>query len=206
METLVTPGYSRKFSKGIKNKFLCLILLWVLSDQGKQLRNSQHNKFTDYLSAHLDAAYNLARWIIPDAQDAEDVLQDACLRAYKGFDDYRGGGRAWLLTIVRNTAYNYLRDRRPVEQVSLESILELPSSWSDPELVHIREADAKELQRAIEALQPEYREVIILKEMDNLSYKEIAQIQEVPIGTVMSRLARARSILRKQFQNAEEHI
>lgn len=170
------------------------------------MRNSLHEEFTDYLSTHLDAAYNLARWIIPDTQDAEDVLQDACLRAYKGFDGYRGGGRAWLLAIVRNTAYNYLRDRKPVEQVSLESISEFPSSWGDPEVIHIREADAKELQLAIGALQQEYREVIILKEMDNLSYKEIAQIQKVPVGTVMSRLARARSILRKQFQNAEENI
>lgn len=165
--------------------------------------NSQHSSFTDYLSAHLDAAYNLARWIIPDVQDAEDVLQDACLQAYKGFDGYRGGGRSWLLTIVRNTAYNFIRDHKKFEHVELESISEFPAASGDPEIIHIREADAKELQAAIEELPSEYREAIILKEMENLSYKEIAQIQNVPIGTVMSRLARARSILRKRFRTEE---
>jgi RNA polymerase sigma factor (sigma-70 family) len=160
--------------------------------------------FADYLSPHLDAAYNLARRIVTDPQDAADVLQDACIRAMRGFESYRGGGRAWLLTIVRNTAYNHLRDRKQIEEIPLESVSELVSNSDTPEVQFIRAADAQELQDAIQELQTEYREVLVLREIDGMSYKEIAQIQSVPVGTVMSRLARARRQLRERFQRMED--
>lgn len=147
---------------------------------------------------HWKAAYNLARWLVGHEQDAEDVVQEAYLRAFKFFDGFHGeDSRAWLLTIVRNTAYTWLRqNQRP--EVSTEFDEELHSVESDEttsESALIRMADYQALREALEALPVGYREVIILHDLEGLAYKEIAHIVDIPLGTVMSRLARARKRL-----------
>jgi RNA polymerase sigma-70 factor (ECF subfamily) len=153
---------------------------------------------------HLDAAYNLARWLLRDDHDARDVVQEAYMRALRFIDGYRGGdGRAWLLAIVRNCAFTWLRQRtRSPERPLGESQEGEPFEWgvdpaaADPEATAIEKADREMLSRAIAALPIEFRDVLILRELEDLSYKQIAGITESPIGTVMSRLARAREQLR----------
>jgi RNA polymerase sigma-70 factor (ECF subfamily) len=148
---------------------------------------------------HLDAAYNLARWLAGNDQDAQDVAQEAMLRAFKFFGSFRGdNARAWLLTIVRNTFYTWLRKNRPLEKTVAidDETLEIEDS-STAEQAPFADADA--VRRAIAELPVEFREIVILREMEGFSYKEIAELAEVPIGTVMSRLARARKLLQKRF-------
>jgi RNA polymerase sigma-70 factor (ECF subfamily) len=133
-------------------------------------------------------------------QDAEDMVQEACLRAYKFFDRFRGtDGRAWLLTIVRNTCYTWLQRHRANELTILfdEERHDIPSDAFNPETLLLRAADVQLMRRALEALPVEFREVIVLRELEDLSYKEIAEITGLPMGTVMSRLARARKRLQQ---------
>jgi RNA polymerase sigma-70 factor (ECF subfamily) len=161
--------------------------------------------FEAAIMPHLDAAYNLARWLTGNEHDAEDVAQEACLRAYKFFDGFRGGdGRSWLLSIVRNTSYTWLqRNRKPQLMSSLEDeALNLEDTGSVPDLLLLSGDDQQLVRRALEELAPEFREVIVLRELEDLSYKEIAVITQVPIGTVMSRLARARKQLEQELARA----
>ena len=147
---------------------------------------------------HLGAGYNLARWLTRSEEDAEDVVQEACLRAFASFGGYRGGdARAWLLRIVRNTAYTWLRRSRAQEPALSfdEELHALPCDDQNPESIVLRGIDAHLLRQAMEALPVEFREAMVLREIEGLSYKEIAEIAEVPLGTVMSRLARARKRL-----------
>jgi RNA polymerase sigma-70 factor (ECF subfamily) len=149
---------------------------------------------------HLDAAFNLARWLTQNDHDAEDVVQEAYLRAHRFFDSFHGtDGKPWLLAIVRNTAYTWLERNRPAAKTA--SFQEAKHSGSspekDPENVLLREEMRESLQQAIEKLPPDFREVIVLRELEELSYKEIARIVVAPIGTVMSRLARARERLQQ---------
>lgn len=147
---------------------------------------------------HLDAAHNLARWLTRDEHDAVDVVQEAMVRALRGFAGFRGGdARAWLLTVVRTTCFNWLRKNGSVSALPPEAADALPSSEAEPPTMAIRAADAEQLRRAIEDLPPEFREAFVLRELQGLSYKEIAQVAGVPIGTVMSRLARARRRLQE---------
>ena len=149
---------------------------------------------------HLDAAYNLARWLVRNPQDAEDVVQDACLRAVRFAGGYREGNpRAWLLRIVRNTAYSFLEKKRPAELAEPfdETIHMQPSG--DAEAALLRATESRALQVALEALPVRFREALILRELEGLSYKEIASVMEIPIGTVMSSLARARAQLRERL-------
>ncbi|HWD91082.1 MAG TPA: sigma-70 family RNA polymerase sigma factor [Verrucomicrobiae bacterium] len=151
---------------------------------------------------HLDAAYNLARWLAGNDHDAQDVAQEATLRAFKFFGSFRGGNaRAWLLSIVRNTFYTWLRKNRPAEKiVSIDDeMLEIEDSSANAQPVHPSFADAGAVRRAIAELPVEFREIVILREMEGFSYKEIAELAGVPIGTVMSRLARARKLLQKRL-------
>jgi len=145
---------------------------------------------------HLDAAYNLARWLTSNDEDAEDVLQEACLRAVKFFAGYQGGSaRAWLLTIVRHTCYSWLAKNRLHDAATTSFDEELHSSpWdgADPQTLLIRQANRQMIRQALEELPVELREMIVLRELEGLSYKEAAAVAEVPIGTVMSRLARGR--------------
>ena len=151
---------------------------------------------------HLDAAYNLARWLAGNDHDAQDVAQEASLRAFKFFGNFRGeDARAWLLTIVRNTFYTWLRKNRPPEKtVEInDETLDIEDASANAESANPHFADADAVRRAIAELPVEFREIVILREMEGFSYKEIADLAEVPIGTVMSRLARARKLLQKSL-------
>ena len=157
-------------------------------------------RFERAILPHLDAAYNLARWLTRNDHDAEDVVQEACLRAHQFFGGFRGAdGRAWLLTVVRNSCYTWLERNRPRTPVIAfdehkHSAADLGAS---PPSLALRGEDCQLLRQALERLPPEYREVIVLRELEGLSYKDIAGIAGIPLGTVMSRLARARQQLQK---------
>ena len=148
---------------------------------------------------HLDAAYNLARWMARNRSDGEDVAQEAMLRAFRFFDTFRGeDARVWLLTIVRNTYLTWVRrelPRQSSDEFDEQFHTDLEISVT-PELEAVRQATAEQVRHAIESLPAEYREVILMREIEQLSYKEIAAITKSPLGTVMSRLSRARSMLR----------
>jgi RNA polymerase sigma-70 factor (ECF subfamily) len=161
---------------------------------------SDVRRFQQRVLPHLDAAYNLARWLARDAHDAEDVVQDACERALKYMDSLQGeDARAWFLTIVRNAFYDWLARNRPAAVVNDDDLLDtLPDPGAaDPEQAAVRGAELRALSDAVAALPLQYREVLILREIEDLSYKEIARVADVPLGTVMSRLARARAMLKR---------
>ncbi len=148
---------------------------------------------------HLDAAYRLARWLTRSAPDAEDLVQECMLRAFTYFDSFRGAdGRAWLLAIVRNSFYTSLRRGRSRTDVPFKEELHAEESPPDPETLLMRRVAAEELGRAIEELPAAFREVLVLREVEGLSYKEIAGVAAIPIGTVMSRLARARDLVKRK--------
>lgn len=161
-------------------------------------------RFEEVAIPHLDAAYNLARWFTKNEKDAEDVVQEAYLRALRHFGTFRGGdARPWLLAIVRNTYYTWFRQNRALalddhfdDEVYLQTSEDL-----DPEMLLIREADNEMIRRALKMLPDEFREVIVLREFEELSYKQIAEVMEIPLGTVMSRLARARGRLKQLILN-----
>lgn len=156
-------------------------------------------RFEQMVLPHLGAAYNLARWLTGNNHDAEDVVQESYLRALKFFGGFRGeNSRPWLLTIVRNTCFTWLRQNRFSEFTELdEQIHGREREPRNPESIMLAAAHSETVRKAIEALPPEFREVIILREMEDLSYKEISVIASIPVGTVMSRLARARSRLQE---------
>ncbi len=154
--------------------------------------------FEQTVLSNLDAAYNLARWLTRDDRDAEDVVQEACLRAFRFFDSFHGGdSRAWLLTIVRHTCYTWLRKNRAHELVTFDEELDSFEAEANPEELLLQSVDQQSLRKAVEELPIEFREVIILRELEGLSYKEIASVTGIPLGTVMSRLARARKRLQQ---------
>jgi RNA polymerase sigma factor (sigma-70 family) len=156
------------------------------------------DRFRKTALCHLDEAYNLARWLTRDRHDAEDIVQEACLRALRGFGNFRGeDGRAWLLTIVRNTCYTWMKRRRNQDaQMDADGDVETRESEEpEPHLAVSLMIETEQLRSAIEELPPEFREVVVLKDLQGLSYRQIAQIVEIPIGTVMSRLSRGRQRL-----------
>jgi RNA polymerase sigma-70 factor (ECF subfamily) len=151
---------------------------------------------------HLDAAYNLARWLVRRDDDAGDVVQEAYLRAWRFFDASKHAtdaarSRAWLLTIVRNTALTHLRRERSREsqETGFDESIHCTDLTNEPDAAAIRDADAATLRAAMEQLPPIMREAIVLRELESLSYKEISEVVGVPIGTVMSRISRARQQL-----------
>ena len=154
-------------------------------------------RFERAILPHLDAAYNLARWLTRSDHDAEDVVQEACLRAFQFFGGFRGGdGRAWLLRVVRNTCYTWLERNRPrAPAIAFDDDKHSAAGGAGPLNLTLQGEDVQMLHQAIEGLTPEYREVIVLRELEGFSYKDIAGIVESPLGTVMSRLARARERL-----------
>jgi RNA polymerase sigma-70 factor, ECF subfamily len=155
-------------------------------------------RFTECVLPYLDAAYNLARYLLRDPHEAEDAVQDAFLRAIRYFDSFRGAdGRAWLLSIVRNACYTQYRRRRSGgEKVEFdEEIHSLEAEASEPEADLANTIAAESVREGLSQLAFEFREVLVLRELEGLSYKEIAQVAGVPIGTVMSRLARGRKQL-----------
>jgi RNA polymerase sigma-70 factor (ECF subfamily) len=163
--------------------------------------------FEEAVMPHLDAAYNLARWLMRNEHDAQDMVQDAYLRALRFFGGFHGtDARAWLLTIVRNTCYTWLK-RKQGPEFSCdfeEAVMTKESDEPDPESSHELKVQAQLINEAIDKLPVEFREVVILRELEELSYKEIAAITGIPIGTVMSRLSRARKRLLAYLRNAAQ--
>jgi RNA polymerase sigma-70 factor (ECF subfamily) len=160
--------------------------------------------FEQAVLVHLDAAYNLARWITRDAAGAEDAVKDACLRAFRFFEAHQGPStKAWFMAIVRNVCLDWLEARRrggeePYDDETHGAMAALPAGDS-PETVLVRASEGRWLRECIATLPREYREVIVLRELEELSYKEIGVIVDVPIGTVMSRLARGRTLLAERL-------
>jgi len=154
--------------------------------------------FEEAVLPHLDAAYNLAHWLTHNDTDAEDVVQESYLRAFKFFGGFRGeDGRSWLLAIVRNTCYTWMqRNRSPQLSFPLDDELhEVESTDLNPEALLVQRANTLMVRRALEELPVEFREVLVLREFEEMSYRDIASITDLPLGTVMSRLARGRKRL-----------
>jgi RNA polymerase sigma-70 factor (ECF subfamily) len=169
------------------------------------------SKFESAVLEQLDAANNLARWLVRNDQDAQDVVQESCIKALRAFDSFRGGDfRAWFLTIVRNTSFTWLRRNKdsqsPAAGQSLEVGAEVAADCEvyDPQAIAIRAANVDLVRRAIETLPDALRETLVLREMEGMSYKEIGKIVGVPIGTVMSRLARGRMQLQATLMEMDE--
>ena len=170
-------------------------------------------KFERQALIHMDAAYNVARWLLQTPADAEDAVQDAYLRAYRAFDQCQGqDAKPWLLTIVRNVCYRRLQERRRGGNViSLDEALgpnlpvaDIASRAPSPEQSAIGSSDQSLLSEAIASLPPVFREVLVLREIEELSYREIADVTGAPVGTVMSRLSRARAELRTRVARLME--
>jgi RNA polymerase sigma factor (sigma-70 family) len=174
----------------------------VGSDARDSLSGLDDNaRFRSVVMPHIDDAYRLARWLTGNRTDAEDVVQDASLRAFRAIREFAGGSsRAWVLSIVRNTTYSWLRKNRPaavitvedLEAVELQHATPRDADGETPEAALIAKVDAEQLHAAIAALPTPFRETLVLRDIEGLDYREIAEATEVPIGTVMSRLARAR--------------
>jgi RNA polymerase sigma-70 factor (ECF subfamily) len=164
-------------------------------------------RFREIALPHLDAAYNLARWLTRNDHDAEDVVQESCLRAFRSFDSFRGdNGRPWLLAIVRNACYDWLRQNRAGNgNVAYDdevhggeegaATMQAGMGDGDPAALLARADDRRLVNAALARLPVEYREVVVLRDIEDLSYKEIAGVMAIPMGTVMSRLARGRKLM-----------
>jgi RNA polymerase sigma factor (sigma-70 family) len=164
-------------------------------------------KFEQIVLPHLDAAYNLARWLVRNQQDAQDIVQESYLRAFKFFSGFQGGDpRAWLLKIVRNTSYTFLEKNRPASLAEEfdEKVHATDRGVPDAETEMVRGVESRMLREALEELPINFREVLILRELEGFSYKEIAEVANVPMGTVMSSLARGRERLREILLHARE--
>jgi RNA polymerase sigma-70 factor (ECF subfamily) len=160
--------------------------------------------FEQLMLPHLDSAFNLACWLLGDAHDAEDAVQDACLRALRAFSGFRGSdGRAWFLTVVRNVCYSRLRQgRRGPQQVPFEEELHGPPEGpGEANAQTWLEAKGELLGRALERLPVEFREVIVLHDAEGMAYREIAALAQIPLGTVMSRLSRGRARLQAELES-----
>lgn len=169
------------------------------------LESEERERFEVCVLPHLDAAFNLARWLLRDRRDAEDVAQESMLRAYRFFGTFRAGdARAWLLQIVRNCCYDWLQKNRPAELQDELQEETLPSKELSPEATVLANQDRDRLTCALETLAPHFREFLVLRELEGCSYKEIAAITSRPIGSIMSGLARARQQLRAALV-AQEH-
>lgn len=166
----------------------------------------KEQRFQAMILPHLDSAFNLARWLTRNQQDAEDIVQESYLRAFKFFDTFHGeDGRTWLLSIVRNTFYTWYQQNKPHNYISQfeQEIHSVNTNAADgwqvddnkPEQMLIQADNRRLMQQALESLSVEFREVIVLRELEELSYKQIAIIIDIPIGTVMSRLGRGRKQL-----------
>ncbi len=167
-------------------------------------RGHELASFEEAMLPHMDAAHNLARWLLHNEQDAQDVVQEAYLRAFRSFAGFHGSnGRAWLLTIVRNTAYTLLKKNRSADLTTTfdEEIHLTGHESASPATIVERAEDAELMKNAIDQLPAEFREILILRHQEDLSYHEIGEILKIPAGTVMSRLARARAKLKDYLRN-----
>ncbi len=169
--------------------------------------NEKRARFEECIMPHLDSAYNLARWLCGKEQDADDIVQDAFLRAYKFFGGFRGGdAHAWILHIVRNTFYDWLHEHRHEQQSSeFDENLHSGAAHSDaPDAALMRKSDADLLREGMGRLPLEFREILVMRELEGFSYNQIAEVAGLPMGTVMSRLARAREELRRLVENMQK--
>src|SRR5438067_7193912 len=174
----------------------------VLKKRQEQDAAQEHElaSFEETMLPHMDAAHNLARWLLRNEQDAQDVVQEAFLRAFKSFGGFHGSnGRAWLLTIVRNTSYTLLKKNQAVDLTTTSDEEIHASSYESvsPATILEHSETAELIKEAMDELPAEFREILALRHQEGLSYKEIADIAQIPPGTVMSRLARARAKLRE---------
>ena len=179
------------------------VVKFAVVKKTEEQESSQKGELTSFEEAmlpHLDAAHNLARWLLRNEQDAQDVVQEAYLRAFRSFGGFHGGnGRAWLLTIVRNTSYTLLKKNRGADlTTTFDEEIHAPTDESvSPATILEQSEDAELIKEAINELPAEFREILVLRHQEGLSYKEIADIAQIPPGTVMSRLARARGKLKE---------
>lgn len=172
----------------------------IQGHQGEGAQEHELASFEAMMLPHMDAAHNLARWLLRNEQDAQDIVQEAYLRAFKSFSGFHGSnGRAWLLTIVRNTAYTLLKKNRAVDLTTTfdEEIHAVGQESTSPATILEHAEDAELIKNAMEELPVEFREILTLRHQESLSYAEIGEILKIPIGTVMSRLARARGKLKE---------
>jgi RNA polymerase sigma-70 factor (ECF subfamily) len=176
--------------------------LGVQEPGGAMADDDNRRRFVQLAMPHAGAAYNLARWLTKNDQDAQDVVQEAMMRALRYMATFHGdNARPWLLQIVRHACFSWLKENRPAERTYLDdnddAMQDIPAPAGDePHSVALRKAERAEINNAIAALPVAYREVLVLRELEDLSYSDIARIAEIPIGTVMSRLARARGLMR----------
>jgi RNA polymerase sigma factor (sigma-70 family) len=177
--------------------------------------DERRKRFEAQVMPHLDSAFRFARWLTREADDAQDLLQDAILRAFRGFDGLRGANvKPWLFTIVRNCHATAVKRQRPGTSISLPEEDEsegpvLADLSPGPELLAIQADEQRSMDRVLQQLPDQYREILILREVEDMDYREIAQVIGTPIGTVMSRLARARAALRQQWllqQEGKRHV
>jgi len=172
----------------------------VKKREESQAPQPELGSFEELMLPHLDAAHNLARWLLRNEQDAQDVVQEAYLRAFRSFAGFRGSnGRAWLLTIVRNTSYTLLKKNRASDLTTTfdEEIHASGDQSASPATILEHAEDADLIREAMDELPAEFREILTLRHQEDLSYKEIGEILGIPVGTVMSRLARARGKLKE---------
>src|SRR5881397_3911968 len=172
----------------------------VKESEQNHAQKAELTSFEDVMLPHLDAAHNLARWLLRNEQDAQDVVQEAYLRAFKSFGGFHGSnGRAWLLTIVRNTSYTLLKKNRAVDLTTTfdEEIHATGHDSASPAAILEHAEDAELIRNAMDQLPTEFREILALRHQEGLSYKEIGDIAQLAPGTVMSRLARARAKLKE---------
>jgi RNA polymerase sigma factor (sigma-70 family) len=174
------------------------IVKFVVVKKRQERAKEELTSFEEAMLPHLDAAHNLAKWLLRNEQDAQDVVQEAYLRAFRSFSGFHGtNGRAWLLTIVRNTSYTLLKKSHAVDLTTTfdEEIHAIGHESVSPATILEHREDAQLIKEAMEELPAEFREILVLRHQEGLSYKEIADIAQIPPGTVMSRLARARAKL-----------
>jgi RNA polymerase sigma-70 factor (ECF subfamily) len=184
---------------GSDRKIVKFVLVKKREEQDDS-REGNVASFEEVLLPHLDAAHNLARWLLRNEQDAQDVVQEAYLRAFRSFRGFHGtNGRAWLLTIVRNTSYTLLKKNRAVDLTTTfdEEIHATADESASPATILEHSEDAELVRQAMDELPADFREILVLRNQEGLSYKEIADIAQIPPGTVMSRLARARARLKE---------
>jgi RNA polymerase sigma factor (sigma-70 family) len=194
-------------SAGNKMTILRVLKIYLIPCRGAQVMVGEDNKarFDALVVPHLAEAVALARWLVSNRADAEDIVQEACLRAFRAIDSFSGGSaRAWVLTIVRRTAYSWLSKNRVPTVVAVDDLTPRERTWAErggdsdatnratPETELIAKSDAARLEAAIAALPVEFRETFVLRDIQGLDYREIAEVTGTPLGTVMSRLARAR--------------
>jgi RNA polymerase sigma factor (sigma-70 family) len=174
---------------------------YILEERTRERLPKPAAFFDQNISPHLRAAYNFARWLVGNDQDAEDIVQESFMKAFAAAGEFRGNDtRVWLFTIVRNTTINLLRRRRSERVVAWQEEMPEPADTAaDPEAAMLSSSRRARIRAAIATLPQDYREALILREFEELSYKEIASVLKTPIGTVMSRLSRARALLLEQL-------